>query len=78
MTLYGNYFMFTAAVCLCNYSIISTILKFLIVIFLFLNQEDAKKDREDYILSLDEMSANDFPSPTDINKDTPETECNGK
>lgn len=70
--------MFTAAVCLCNYSIISTILKFLIVIFLLLNQEDAKKDREDYILSLDEMSANDFPSPTDINKDTPEAECNGK
>ena len=43
-----------------------------------LDQEDAKKDREDYILSLDEMSANDFPSPTDVNKDTPETECNGK
>lgn len=24
------------------------------------------------------MSANDFPSPTDINKDRTETECNGK
>jgi len=23
------------------------------------------------------MQANDFPSPTDVDKDSPETECNG-
>ena len=47
------------------------------VLFLLLDQEDAKRDREDYVLTLDEMYANDFPSPTDVDKDTPQTECNG-
>jgi len=45
--------------------------------FLLLDQEDSKRGREDYILTLDEMYANDFPSPTDVDKDTPQTECNG-
>lgn len=45
--------------------------------FSLVDQEDAKRDREDYILTLDEMYANDFPSPTGVDKDTPQTECNG-
>ena len=47
------------------------------VCFFSLGQQDATPDRENYILTLDEMYANDFPSPTDDNKNTPETECNG-
>jgi len=48
-----------------------------IMFFLLLEQEDSKRGREDYILTLDEMYANDFPSPTDVDKDTLQTECNG-
>ena len=43
----------------------------------FFLQKDVKRNREYYLLALDEMQANDFPSPTDVDKDSPETECNG-
>lgn len=61
---------------MCLYTI-SNIFEFVVFFFLLLNKEGAKSDREDYILTLDEMYANDFPSPTDVNKDTGETECSG-
>ena len=57
--------------------ILSSDFEFSGVFFLLLGQQDATTDRENYILTLDEMYANDFPSPTDVNKNTPETECKG-
>lgn len=46
-------------------------------LFVFLVQTEVKHGREDYILTPDEMYENDFPLPTDVNKDTGETEHEG-
>lgn len=76
--MYGNFCMITS-MCVyihCMTCIISSRCEFCDV-FSLVDQEDAKRDREDYILTLDEMYANDFPSPTCVDKDTPQTECNG-